>query len=212
MAFLNNTSRLTLGVFFITAFGAYSPLSIAVESSLDIKPARPVSSVEANTAMSATEKLLMHLATARGAMDKGNSDEARTHLIEARAMLDRVRSQRPPAQVSYNLSSKKISAISYQDIVKNLAPGEESKLQKAAEAIRKGDLQDAAMKLDEVGTGIAFVQVNYVVDNVDAFVTQAIKSLEGGSSDDADKALRQARSSIDVTSGAMAKEPPIKKK
>jgi len=212
MAISNVNPKLALGIACVVAMATHSPLINAEEASLNIKPARPISSMESAAALDATEKLLKYLATAREAMDKGDATEARVQLVQARSMLDRVRNQRPPAQVSYKLSKTDVSAVGYQDMVKSLPSGEESKLQKAVDALRKGDKQTASKNLGDVGTGIAFVEINYTVDDVDAYVTNAIQSLERGGSEDASKALRQARSSMEVSSGAMALNPGTKKK
>lgn len=203
------------GVLGVSCFAisiSHFPLVNAEEVSVNVTPARPISSIEATTAQDATENMLKHLATARQALDSGDADKAKIQLMEARAMLDRVRSQRPPAKVSYHLSIEKASAIGYQDMIKTLPSGEESKLTKAEEAMRKGDRQTAIKNLDEVGSGIAFVALNYTIDDIDAFVTKAIVSLDRGIMEDADKELRKARSAIEVDGGALAVKPTVKKK
>jgi len=186
--------------------------SFAEEAMANITPARPLTSKEETATAESTEKLLKYLAEARKAMDANDMSAAHIQLIEARSMLNRVRNQRPPASVSYKLSVQKESGIGQQDIDRSLATGETPKLSKAVDAIRNGNKDEAVKNLDEVGAGIAFVSVGYIVDDTDAQVTKAIRSLEEGKTEDASKSLRQARQSMSIDSGALAVKTPSKKK
>jgi len=186
--------------------------SFAEEAMVNIAPARSLTSKETSITADSTEKLLKHMAAARKAMDANDMTAAHLQLVEARSMLDRVRNQRPPANVSYKLSVQKLSAGGPQDIAKTLPPGEASKLTKAADAIRNGNKAEAVQNLDEVGTGIAFVNVSYIVDDTDAQITKSIRLLEEGNTEDASKSLRQARQSMSINTGAFALKVPEKKK